>query len=121
MIAVALFHQKVSFNGPPMPTRPVTPGDDIGRGQALARDPGPLRLVGLALRVRPGFVAERHMHHGCPRPTSCGRRPRIGDLVHPAEGLGAIAPAMRAPPFPRGIEAPEGLGFFPHTGQHLLR
>ncbi len=28
---------------------------------------------------------------------------------------------MRAPPFTRGIEPPEGLGFFPHTGQHLLR
>ena len=108
MIAVALFHQKVGFNGPPMATRPVTPGDDIGRAQALPRDPDPLRLMGFALRVRPGFVAERDMHRGCPRPASRGRRPGLGDIVHPGEGLSAIAPVMRAPPLPGDIEAPEG-------------
>ena len=80
-----------------MATRPVTRGDDIGHSQGLLRDPSPLRPVGHALRVRPGFVAERDRHHGVPRPASPGRRPRAGEIVQPGEGLGAIVPAMRAP------------------------
>ena len=61
MPAVLFLRSKRRFDVPAVSRSPVAARDPISGGQWLGRDPGPDAMLGLALRIRPGFFTLHHM------------------------------------------------------------